>query len=726
MGFRFYRRINLFRGVSLNFGKRGASVSVGPRGAKMTFGPRGTRASVGLPGTGMRYEKTFGGKNKMARPPRSKSSPTSLLVICAVVALLSLGKSVSDPSVLCILLFVLAVVVGIVMLIAKAFSSNGGNATGSYTNIRKTTGGDRVTSEMADASMALYRFLQELDRTPRCRKELAETPGLEGVGVGGDHFTITQKLGFLVFCDLRDIYARLGHDTRSLHNREGVGYAMLILLLISKEAELAWFNDPTHANKLLSIVEDLSKSDVGHITIEGHENELRFALIFGQMHHEQDWVNRYATLLYRWASLVAKASGSISQAESDVLKSIMELRTEGGVNLSGNVRISGTGEIPGGESASNAEDDMTSRLIQLILDSRRVSTSWFQRKLGLNYYKAAETCDCLAKYGVVKVDDIFAEVCQYQLAKIELLENRDSAVCRALDEIFGCTHNDETHNHKKSASQKVFTTDGLKSLNELIGLEPVKREVRKLASFIDIQRKREKSGLRAAPVSYHCVFTGNPGTGKTTVARILTEIYREMGVVKKGHLVETDRSGLVGEYVGQTAVKTNKIIDTALDGVLFIDEAYSLIQGGEKDYGREAIATLLKRMEDDRKRLVVILAGYTNEMKQFLDSNPGLQSRFNRYIEFPDYNAEELAKIFLKKTEECQYTCNKDVRASIVDIMKRAVETKDKNFGNGRFVRNLFENAIQRQAVRLSTQSPLTAEMLAELTLHDLGFAYEN
>ena len=199
-----------------------------------------------------------------------------------------------------------------------------------------------------------------------------------------------------------------------------------------------------------------------------------------------------------------------------------------------------------------------------------------------------------------------------------------------------------------------------------------------------------------------------------------------MGVVKKGHLVETDRSGLIAEYVGQTAVKTNKIIDKALDGVLFIDEAYSLVQGGEKDYGGEAIATLLKRMEDDRDRLVVVLAGYTAEMKQFIDSNPGLQSRFNRYIEFPDYTAEELARIFLLLTEKSQYTCDQDVRNSIVQIMERAVAEKDRNFGNGRYVRNLFERAIQRQAVRLSGVAPLTTEMLSELTLHDLGFAYED
>jgi SpoVK/Ycf46/Vps4 family AAA+-type ATPase len=266
----------------------------------------------------------------------------------------------------------------------------------------------------------------------------------------------------------------------------------------------------------------------------------------------------------------------------------------------------------------------------------------------------------------------------------------------------------------------------MRRLDELTGLEQVKTEVKQLTNFIEIQRKRKERGLKVAPITYHCVFTGNPGTGKTTVARILADIFRELGVVKKGHLVETDRSGLVAEYVGQTAVKTNKVIDTALDGVLFIDEAYTLVQGGDRDYGGEAIATLLKRMEDDRGRLVVVLAGYTEEMKKFINSNPGLQSRFSRYIEFPDYTAKELAEIFLMNAEANQYTCDKDVRASIVNVMEVAVRNKDVNFGNARYVRNLFEKAIQRQAVRLSTVAPITTEMLSELTLHDLGFAYED
>lgn len=262
--------------------------------------------------------------------------------------------------------------------------------------------------------------------------------------------------------------------------------------------------------------------------------------------------------------------------------------------------------------------------------------------------------------------------------------------------------------------------ESIKELEDLIGLNSVKKDVQTLMNFVTVQQKREKRGLKSSSVSYHCVFTGNPGTGKTTVARIVADIYKGLGVLKRGHLVETDRAGLVAEYVGQTAVKTNKIIDTALDGVLFIDEAYSLIGGGESDYGKEAIATLLKRMEDDRDRLVVILAGYTKDMKQFIDSNPGLQSRFNRYIEFPDYTADELYQIFALNLKKYDYHITDDAKEAIIRFFNDAVNNKDANFGNGRFVRNIFEKVLERQANRLASESNLTTERLSEITVEDL------
>ncbi len=268
--------------------------------------------------------------------------------------------------------------------------------------------------------------------------------------------------------------------------------------------------------------------------------------------------------------------------------------------------------------------------------------------------------------------------------------------------------------------QVIEQTDPIEELHALIGLTEVKDEVSALANFVKIQQKREQNGMKAVGLSYHCVFTGNPGTGKTTVARILAAIYKDLGILKKGHLVETDRSGLVAEYVGQTAVKTNKIIDSALDGVLFIDEAYSLVQGGGNDYGQEAISTLLKRMEDDRNRLIVVLAGYSEDMKRFINSNPGLQSRFNRYIHFADYTPDELKQIFMLNVDKNQYMLDEDGQAALEQIIALATEHKDKNFGNGRYVRNLFEKTIQNQAIRLSGQPKITAEELSKLKAEDL------
>lgn len=252
---------------------------------------------------------------------------------------------------------------------------------------------------------------------------------------------------------------------------------------------------------------------------------------------------------------------------------------------------------------------------------------------------------------------------------------------------------------KRSPKKKV---DCYKELHTLIGLDNVKQEVDKLSNFIKVQKLREGEGLKSSPISYHCVFTGNPGTGKTTVARIIASMYKKLGILSKGHLVEADRAALVAEYIGQTAVKTNKIIDSALDGVLFIDEAYSLVSSDSSDYGHEAISTLLKRMEDDRERLVIILAGYSDEMKDFINSNPGLESRFNRYIHFDDYSEEELIKIFVKISENNDYLLSEDAKDKLRECIHEELKTKASNFGNARFIRNLFEKTLENLATRIS------------------------
>ena len=268
--------------------------------------------------------------------------------------------------------------------------------------------------------------------------------------------------------------------------------------------------------------------------------------------------------------------------------------------------------------------------------------------------------------------------------------------------------------------------DPYEELNSLIGLGSVKKEVRSLANFVKLQKQREAQGLKNAKVSYHLVFYGSPGTGKTTVARIVGRIYKDLGVLKKGHTVETDRAGLCGQYVGQTGPKTDSVIMKALDGVLFIDEAYALTpEGGNgNDYGQEAVSTILKRMEDYRDRLVVIVAGYKDEMHRFIDSNPGLQSRFNRYIDFPDYSAQELKDIFKMYLKKNQYALAPDAEEYLSEKLDYAVAHKDRNFGNARFVRNMFEKSIQEQANRLSNVNNATKAQLTTLTKEDIGNAF--
>ena len=267
----------------------------------------------------------------------------------------------------------------------------------------------------------------------------------------------------------------------------------------------------------------------------------------------------------------------------------------------------------------------------------------------------------------------------------------------------------------------VSVAEALAELDELIGLAPVKAEVRKFVDFVKVAQQRKAAGLKVAPVSYHMVFTGNPGTGKTTVARMMAKIYRSLGILKRGHLVETDRGGLVAGYTGQTAIKTGKVIDFALDGVLFIDEAYSLVEGPQDSYGDEAISTLLKRMEDDRDRLIVIIAGYSHEMGRFLDANSGLKSRFNRYIEFPDYSAEELAAMFRLRAKKNQYALSEEAEKWLDPALRVWTRDRDRKFGNGRYVRNLFEKAIERHATRVSKIANPTPEQLKTLEMQDIG-----
>jgi stage V sporulation protein K len=260
-------------------------------------------------------------------------------------------------------------------------------------------------------------------------------------------------------------------------------------------------------------------------------------------------------------------------------------------------------------------------------------------------------------------------------------------------------------------------------LDALIGLETVKEQVRALMAFLQIQGRRKDAGLPEVATGQHLVFLGNPGTGKTTVARLLAEMYRSMGLLRKGHLVETDRAGLVGQFVGTTALKTDRVIRRALDGVLFIDEAYALApDNAYHDFGAEAVEALLKRMEDYRHRLVVIVAGYPRLMNRFLDSNPGLRSRFDREISFPDYSTEELVSITGKFAADHEYVLREGAEEVLRAVLDGAV--RGEGFGNARFARTLFEQALNAQALRLAGRlDELGADELMALTADDLAAA---
>ena len=263
--------------------------------------------------------------------------------------------------------------------------------------------------------------------------------------------------------------------------------------------------------------------------------------------------------------------------------------------------------------------------------------------------------------------------------------------------------------------------DPFAELEGLIGLGRVKDEVRKLAEMVKFNMARKAQGLGCESLTSHFVFTGNPGTGKTTVARIIARIYKKLGVLKKGHLVEVDRSKLVAGYIGQSAIQTNAVLDAAMDGVLFVDEAYSLVSGGRSDYGGEVIATMLKRMEDARDRLVVIVAGYENEMRRFVASNPGLESRFTKYVDFPDYSAAELTRIVETMAKVQDYICSSAAVSAVRAKMEQAVASGIAQKGNARYARNLFKAATERMALRVMSRSGATRRQLQTIEAEDIA-----
>lgn len=521
-------------------------------------------------------------------------------------------------------------------LMADEFCSNYNHfATVARSNVQEPANQTLITSDSTE-QCSLADIIQASDKLYHCLLEMtADSQVIEALDnqrqldiardlkIGIDY--IDNRLVFVAALDLIKCFEGLGHSP-DMSTDEGRAIGLILSRILLPDNVL-WNNEalmrqPQGQKALESAYKVFKKN----MHVEFDPNRFVLIEILRLEGVDEETVNRWAVLLYRYALLVAKADGHLSDSEQKWLTNILSLTS--------------------------------------------------------NVHSKAET-----------------------------VEESPSAI-----------EETEFSTPPKKVKSKAISNP-MKELENLIGLSVVKAEVANIYNLVKVQKVRASKGLNVPDISYHCVFTGNPGTGKTTVARLVAQIYKKLGILSKGHLVETDRSGLVAEYVGQTAVKTNKIIDSALDGVLFIDEAYSLVQsGGGNDYGLEAIATLLKRMEDNRDRLVVILAGYSDEMKTFIDSNPGLQSRFNRYIHFEDYSAVELTSIYEFNLAKFDYQMTDEASSTIKEVMAKAVENKDKNFGNARFVRNLFEKTLERQAKRLaaSSLSLLTEDALTEITAADI------
>ena len=348
------------------------------------------------------------------------------------------------------------------------------------------------------------------------------------------------------------------------------------------------------------------------------------------------------------------------------------------------------------------------------------------------YFKKAKESNARGEKTLAKRYYMLAAEQMFKMAKASTGELQKARVARA-KRLVECAESISAPSAKKTDDEsdkkseinikrndKITLDEALAELNKLVGLNGVKSRVRDWVDQIKVFQMRKERGMSVPDMSYHLVFTGNPGTGKTTVARLMAQIYCALGILSEGHLVEVDRSDLVAGYIGQTAVKTRDVLKKASGGVLFIDEAYALANGSSNDFGQEAIDTVLKEMEDKRDDLVIIVAGYDGLMERFIDSNPGLRSRFKNYIRFADYMGDELYKIFMSLCKKSQYSVTDDAKAALLNYFTALYANRDKNFGNGRDVRNAFENIITRQSKRVARLKNPTDEQMSTVTVEDL------
>ena len=738
MATKYRKRIKIAPGVTINVSRSGVSTTIGPKGASVNIGKDGTYLNTGIPGTGIYDRQRIGGdtnkRSSVLSTQRTSSGGNTsgngnfgcfwFIGIALITMFVIYGVTGKFDLLLYLLGLVITFVLWIIVvaLMPSKENSDISNAESDENQVSKDTVTESSTTEhnqrksnmlflswkkenfdfMQSETKNLCEFLKSATRSIKVRKELDRMMAL--TNNDGSPWPLNKKITLTMMLDGYRCYTDLGYKMDAGEDEE-LGLLLLANNVASPGFTLDYFQLINYRDNVAPTTRDMFNTvKLVHEKCPIPAGQYFFQHVFENVDKER--MSQYMVHLYRYASAIAKADDTIDARESEILANLMKAKglTTDSKPLETQVESKRSRKTT---KDTSHLDPYIKEVARFVVEEQVGSVSMIQRKFSIGYNRAGLIMEQLEKLGVVG----------------EALGSRPRVVLVAtieeLEEILNERAETELNTEYNSAEGEIIM-DSQNELHSLIGLSSVKAEVERLTNFIKIMKVREKQGLPVSEISYHCVFTGNPGTGKTTVARILANIYSELGVIKKGHLVETDRSGLVAEYVGQTAVKTNKIIDSALDGILFIDEAYSLVNGGNNDYGTEAISTLLKRMEDDRKRLVVILAGYGNEMQTFINSNPGLQSRFNRYIDFPDYNAGELLEIYKCNLNKHKYTLSPEAEVFVSNFLAHAVANKDKNFGNARFVRNLFEKTLENQAMRLASIGHLTSELLCEISIEDV------